>query len=46
MVVITRDGRAIGLRPYAMTLPEPPNVPFLDLPGHKLERERFATKTN
>ena len=43
MVVITRDGRAIGLRPSAMMLPEPPNTPFTtDLPGRKLERERFA----
>jgi outer membrane protein assembly factor BamB len=43
MVVITRNGFAIGLRPSAMMLPEPLNTPFTtDLPGRKLERERFA----
>ncbi len=43
MVVITRDGRAIGLRPSAMMLPEPIATALTtDLPGRKLERERFA----
>jgi len=41
MVVITRDGRAIGLKASAMLLPEPMNVPFAELPGRRLERERF-----
>ncbi len=42
MVVITRDGRALGLRPTAMMLPEPPNSPFTELPGRHLERERVV----
>jgi outer membrane protein assembly factor BamB len=43
MVVITRDGRALGLRPSAMALPEPMNVPFAtELPGRRLERERLS----
>lgn len=43
MVVITRDGRAIGLRPTAMNLPEPANTPFTtELPGRRLERERVT----
>ena len=42
MVVITRDGRAIGLKPSAMLLPEPMNVPFAELPGRRLERERIT----
>jgi outer membrane protein assembly factor BamB len=42
MVVITRDGRAIGLKPSAMLLPEPMNVPLAELPGRRLERERFT----
>jgi outer membrane protein assembly factor BamB len=42
MVVITRDGRAIGLKPSAMLLPEPMNVPFAELPGRRLERERYT----
>jgi outer membrane protein assembly factor BamB len=42
MVVITRDGRAIGLKSSAMLLPEPMNVPFVELPGRRLERERFS----
>ena len=41
MVVITRDGRAFGLRPSAMMLPEPLTTPLTELPGRKLERERF-----
>jgi outer membrane protein assembly factor BamB len=42
MVVITRDGRAIGLKPSAMLLPEPMNTPLAELPGRHLERERFT----
>jgi outer membrane protein assembly factor BamB len=42
MVVITRDGRVIGLKPSAMLLPEPMNVPFTELPGRRLERERIT----
>jgi len=42
MVVITRDGRAIGLKPSAMLLPEPMAVPFAELPGRRLERERIT----
>jgi outer membrane protein assembly factor BamB len=43
IVVITRDGRAVGLRPSAMMLPEPAIVPFTtDLPGRRLDRERIA----
>jgi len=46
MVVITRDGRAIGLKPSAMLLPEPSNVPFAaELPGRRLERERITPAT-
>ena len=33
MVVITRDGRALGLRPVAMMLAEPLNSPFTELPA-------------
>jgi len=40
MVVITRDGRALGLRPVAMMLAEPLDSPFTELPGRRLERER------
>ena len=43
MVVITRDGRALGLKPSAMVLTEPPNLPFAtELPGRRLERERIT----
>lgn len=43
MVVITRDGRAIGLIPSAMQLPEPLVAPLLtEIPGRKLERERIT----
>lgn len=46
MVVITRDGRAIGLKPSAMLLPEPSNVPFTaEVPGRRLERERITPAT-
>jgi outer membrane protein assembly factor BamB len=42
MVVILRDGRALGLRPTAMMLPEPLNAPFTELPGRHLERDRVV----
>ena len=42
MVVITRDGRAIGLKPSSMLLPEPTSSPFAELPGRRLERERIT----
>ena len=43
MVVITRDGRALGLKPSAMMLAEPVGVPFTtELPGRRLERERIT----
>jgi outer membrane protein assembly factor BamB len=45
MVVITRDGRAIGLKPSTMLLPEPMNVAFAELPGRRLERERITLPT-
>ena len=43
MVVITRDGRVIGLKPSAMLLPEPALLPIpTELPGRRLERERVT----
>ena len=43
MVVITRDGRVIGLKPTAMLLAEPPVTPFpVEMPGRKLDRERIG----
>ena len=42
MVVVTRDGRAIGLRPTAMALAEPKMAPLEELPGRRLERDRIA----
>ena len=43
MVVITRDGRVIGLKPSAMLLPEPALLPLPpELPGRRLERERVT----
>jgi outer membrane protein assembly factor BamB len=46
MVVITRDGRAIGLKSSAMLLPEPAATPFTsELPGRHLERERITPPT-
>ncbi|PYR82466.1 MAG: hypothetical protein DMF87_01490 [Acidobacteria bacterium] len=45
MVVITRDGRALGLTPSAMMLAEPANVPFTtELPGRRLARERITPR--
>ena len=45
MVVITRDGRAIGLKPSAMLLQEPMSSPFVELPGRHLDRERITPPT-
>jgi outer membrane protein assembly factor BamB len=42
-VVITADGRAIGLRPTGMLFQEPAVVPLGELPGKPLQRERLAT---
>jgi len=40
MVVITADGRALGLRPTTMMFREAPPAPLPDLPGRPLLRER------
>lgn len=42
MIVITRDGRAIGLRPTRMMFREPALVPLQALPGKPLSREPFS----
>jgi outer membrane protein assembly factor BamB len=39
LVLITRDGRVLGLRPTAMLFQERPIVPFQALPGTRLPRE-------
>lgn len=39
IVVVTRDGRAIGLRPSAMLYKEQPVTPLTTLPGLRLSRE-------
>jgi hypothetical protein len=41
MVVITADGRAIGLRPSGMMFREAPAGPLTELPGRQLQRERL-----
>jgi outer membrane protein assembly factor BamB len=41
MIVITADGRAIGLRPTGMMFREPPTAPLAELPGRPLQRERL-----
>jgi hypothetical protein len=41
VVVITRAGRMIGLRPSAMMLNEPTVAPLRVLPGRRLTRERL-----
>jgi outer membrane protein assembly factor BamB len=46
MVVITRDGRAIGLRPTRLMFREPALVPLQALPGRLLTREPFALPTS
>ena len=43
MVVVTRDGRAVGLKPSAMMLAEPAKALIVsELPGRRLDRERIA----
>jgi outer membrane protein assembly factor BamB len=42
IVVITRDARAIGLRPTGMMFREPPLTPMQTLPGRPLSREPFS----
>jgi WD40 repeat protein len=42
IVVITRDARAIGLRPTGMMFREPPLTPIQTLPGRPLSREPFS----
>ena len=39
VVIITRDGRVIGLRPTGMLFREQPPAPFQQLPGRRLTRE-------
>jgi hypothetical protein len=46
MIVITRDGRAIGLRPTRMMFREQPLAPLLTLPGRPLNREPLALPTS
>jgi eukaryotic-like serine/threonine-protein kinase len=46
MIVITRDGRAIGLRPTRMMFREPALAPLQALPGRLLNREPFALPTS
>jgi outer membrane protein assembly factor BamB len=41
MVVIFRDGRVAGIRPTAMTFPEPPAAPLKLMPGRTLPAERL-----
>jgi outer membrane protein assembly factor BamB len=41
MVAITRDGRIAGVRPTAMTFPEPVAGRLVTLPGRPLPRERL-----
>ena len=39
MVVILKDGRVFGVRPVAMTFPEPAAVPLKFIPGRPIPRE-------
>jgi outer membrane protein assembly factor BamB len=41
MVVILRDGRVFGVRPVAMTFPEPASAPLRFVPGRALPAERL-----
>jgi outer membrane protein assembly factor BamB len=43
MVVVTRDGRVIGLRPQAMIYAEPQLTPLHTLPGTRLPRESLSS---
>lgn len=36
LVVVTRDGRVVGLRPTSMLFREPPHTPLAELPGQAL----------
>jgi outer membrane protein assembly factor BamB len=45
IVVITRDARAIGLRPTGMMFRELPLTPIQTLPGKPLSREPFSIPT-
>jgi outer membrane protein assembly factor BamB len=44
MVAVTSRGRALGLRPVALMLREPPLVPLPSLPGRALDRERLGRR--
>jgi outer membrane protein assembly factor BamB len=46
LIVITRDGRAIGLRPTRMMFREQPLTPLLTLPGRPLNREPLSLPTS
>jgi outer membrane protein assembly factor BamB len=41
VVLITRDGKALGLRPVGMMFREAPAAPLTQLPGRALQRERL-----
>jgi hypothetical protein len=45
IVVVTRDARAIGLRPTGMMFRELPLTPIQTLPGKPLSREPFSIPT-
>jgi outer membrane protein assembly factor BamB len=46
IVVVTRDGRAIGLRPTGMMFRELPLTPIQTLPGRPLSREPLSLPTS
>ena len=46
MVALTRDGRAIGLRPTGMMFHEPRTQPLQTLPGRALPREPLSLPTS
>jgi outer membrane protein assembly factor BamB len=41
IVTVVRDGTVTALRPTRMMLPDPPLVPFLELPGRELPADRL-----
>jgi outer membrane protein assembly factor BamB len=43
MVVLTRNGRLVGLRPEKMMLPDPQLAPLTELPGQRLDQEKRPT---
>jgi outer membrane protein assembly factor BamB len=45
MIAVTRDARAIGLRPMGMMFREPPLIPLQTLPGRVLSREPLQPPT-